>query len=136
MELLNYDVSLLVFHSTMSGDEISDLLGLKPIECHSRQQDDRPWIFRFDPPKGLPLTECIENIAESISAKQALFHELYRSGGVMILSVGCFLNSDVVWFLAKDQMRRLVDSHVDVRIHMYPLDTNDAGEPAHAVGLR
>ena len=79
MELLNYDVSLLVFHSTMSIDEISDLLGLKPIECHSRQQDGRPWIFRFDPQKGLPLTECIENIAESISAKRALFDDLYSS---------------------------------------------------------
>lgn len=130
MELLNYDVSLLVFHPTMSIDDISETLEQKPTEFHSPRNNDKPWCFRFDPTIGLPLAECIENIAESISGKRALFDKLYRSGGTIILSVGCFVDNDIVWFLAEDQMSRLINSHVNVRIHIYPPDTNYAGEPA------
>jgi hypothetical protein len=125
MELFNYSVALLVSHSTLSIDDISKILNQNP---NRRRDTSRHWHFEFEPPKDFSLAECIENVADSISAKQGVFQKLHDAGGTMILSVGCFLDENADWCLEKDQMSRLANSHVSLRISMYPPDKTDAGE--------
>ena len=131
MELINYSVALIVSHSTLSIDDISNILSQNP---NRRRDTSRNWYFEFDPPKDFSLAECIENVVESISAKQGAFQKLHDIGGTMVLSAGLFLNGNAEWCLEKEQMSRLANSHVNLRIWIYPPDGNDTDEPVEGNG--
>ena len=134
MNPYNYALSLRTTHPTMSGSELSNLIGLEAEIVHNVGEQRRTSTnqmldgiyhksycsFKLVDGPEPALLESIRTWNDHLATKRAELAKILSTGGIIEYFVGVFLDKNIGIELEANDMKRLSDLGIRVALDIYP----------------